>query len=130
MKFVVRTQDGELTFGSFGEVEKAWLMGLVGPDDELLEEGKTKWRKASSFPHLVNARRTGEQAWGGAWFLWTVIGILMGSGSLYELKVGIAALAHGEFTMDLTFGALLGLITAYVMIRVTMRAHKKSRPHG
>jgi hypothetical protein len=130
MKFTVRTQDGELTFGSFGEVEKAWLLGLVGPEDELLEEGKSKWRKASSYPYLVNARRTGEQAWGGAWFLWTVIGILMGSGALYELKTGIAALSHGEMTPDIVFGAVLGLLTAMVMIRVTVKAHKNARPHG
>ena len=130
MKFTVRTPEGELTFGSFGEVEKAWLLGLVGPDDELLEEGKSKWRKASSYPFLVNARRTGEQAWGGAWFLWTVIGILMGSSALYELKTGIAALSHGEMTQDIVFGAVLGLVTAMVMIRVTVRAHKNARPHG
>jgi hypothetical protein len=130
MKFTVRTPEGELTFGSFGEVEKAWLLGLVGPDDELLEEGNSKWRKASTFPHLVNARRTGDQAWGGAWFLWTVIGILMGSGALWELKAGIAALSHGDLTPELVIGAVLGLITALVMIRVTVRAHKNSRPHG
>src|SRR6266446_6504586 len=88
MKFKVRTPEGELQFQSFGEVEKAWLMGLVGPDDELLEDGKQSWRKASSFPLLVNARRTGEQAWGGSWFLWTVMGILSGSGALWLLRDG------------------------------------------
>jgi hypothetical protein len=130
MKFTVRTKDGELTDGSFGEVENAWLLGLVGPDDELLEEGKTKWRKASSFPYLVNARRTGEQAWGGAWFLWTVIGILAGSGALYELKAGITALTHGELTAELVIGTVLGIATAYVMLQVTLRAQRRARPHG
>jgi hypothetical protein len=119
MKFTVRTSDGELTFGSFGEVEKAWLMGLVGPDDELLEDGHTKWRKASSFPVLVGARRTGEQAWGGAWFLWAVISILMGSATWYFLHNG-----------DYLFGMLFGIVTALLTINVTVRANKRARPHG
>ncbi len=119
MKFRVRTQEGELEFQSFGEVERAWLMGLVGPDDELLEDGKTTWRKASSFPHLVNARRTGEQAWGGSWFLWTVIGILLASATLWLIKAG-----------EHLYGGLLGLMTAMVMIHVTVRATKRAKPYG
>jgi len=119
MKFRVRTPEGELEYQSFGEVEQAWLMGLVGPDDELLEDGKTNWRKASSFPLLVHARRTGEQAWGGTWFLWTVIGILLGSAALWLLKEG-----------QWLYGGTLGFMTAMVMIHVTVRASKRSRPHG
>ena len=126
MKFKVRTPEGELEFQSFGEVEQAWLMGLVGPDDELLEDGKTKWRKASSFPHLRNARRTGDQAWGGSWFLWAVIGILLGSGALWLLKLGTET---GDWR-HYTYGGALGLMTAMVMIHVTMRAARRSRPHG
>ena len=119
MKFRVRTPEGELEFQSFGEVERAWLMGLVGPDDELLEDGKTMWRKASSFPHLVHARRTGEQAWGGSWFLWTVIGILLGSATMWLIKAG-----------EHLYGGLLGLMTAMVMIHVTVRAAKRAKPYG
>lgn len=119
MKFKVRTPEGELEFQSFGEVEKAWLMGLVGPEDELLEDGKTMWRKASSFPLLVQARRSGEQAWGGSWFLWTVIGILLASGTAWLIKAG-----------ENLYGGLLGLMTAMVMIHVTVRASKRARPYG
>ena len=119
MKFTVRTPEGELTFQSFGEVEKAWLMGLVGPDDELLEDGKTMWRKASSFPHLVNARRTGDQAWGGSWFLWTVIGILLASSAGWLIKAE-----------QYLYGGILALMTAMVMTHVTVRAAKKSKPYG
>ena len=102
-----------------GEVEQAWLMGLVGPDDELLEDGKTKWRKASTFPLLVHARRTGEQAWGGSWFLWTLIGIILGSSALYLIKIE-----------QYMYGIVLGLATSMVMIHVTVRAHQRSKPHG
>lgn len=119
MKFQVRTKEGELSFGSFGEVERAWLMGLVEPDDELLEEGKTTWRKASSYPVLVHARRSGDQAWGGSWFLWTVAGIMLGSCALWLLKDGYWL-----------YGGTVGVLTAMVMVHVTVRASKRSRPHG
>src|SRR3954469_16727530 len=119
MKFKVRTPEGELEFQSFGEVERAWLMGLVGPEDDLLEEGKTSWRKARSFPLLVNARRTGEQAWGGSWFLWTVIGILLGSGAAWLIRAG-----------QNVAGGLLGLMTALGMIHVSVRAAQRSKPYG
>src|SRR5258705_12394631 len=119
MKFKVRTQEGELEFQSFGEVERAWLMGLVGPDDELLEEGKTMWRKASTFPHLISARRRGEQAWGGTWFLWTVIGILLGSLAMWLIHEGL-----------FIFGGVVSLATASLMFHVVKTAHARSRPHG
>ena len=119
MKYTVRTKEGELQYGSFGEVERAWLMGLVEPDDELLEEGHTKWRRADSYPVLLRARRTGEQAWGGAWFLWAVFAILLGSLALYLLK-------QGQY--------LLGLGTAFavvsVMFSVTRRAFRRAKPPG
>ena len=119
MKFTVRTQEGELTYGSFGEVHQAWLMGLVGPDDELLEDGHTKWRKASTYPTLMQARRTSEQAWGGSWFLWTVIGILLASSALWLIKAELYF-----------YGGVLGLATAMVMFHVTTQAHKRTRPPG
>ena len=119
MKFKVRTPEGELEFQSFGEVERAWLMGLVGPEDELLEDGKTMWRKASSFPLLVNARRTGEQAWGGSWFLWTVMGIMLGSCALWLIRDGYYL-----------YGGLVGIAVAMVMTHVTVKASKRSKPHG
>jgi hypothetical protein len=130
MRYQVRTQEGELTFQSFGEVEQAWLMGLVGPDDELLEEGKTLWRKASSFPLLVQARRTGEQAWGGSWFLWAVIGILAGSGALWLIHEGIKELQASGNPSQLIAGGLLALATASLMFHVVTKAHQRSRPHG
>lgn len=119
MKFRVKTPEGELEFQSFGEVERAWLMGLVGPDDELLEAGQTKWRKARTFPLLVNARRTGEQAWGGSWFLWVILGVLFGSATLWLLEAGLWV-----------YAGPLGFLTAGVMIHVTILASRRSKPHG
>jgi hypothetical protein len=118
-KWTVRTKDGELVYGNFGEVEQAWLSGLVDPDDELLEEGHTKWRKASSFPVLVNARRHGNQVWGGTQTAWMVISILLGSAALILITNGSYAL-----------GGVIAFVVASLMIRVTMQAFKRTKPHG
>lgn len=121
MKFRVRTEDGELEFKSFGQVEEAWLLGLVGPDDELLEEGKTKWRKASTFPLLMKARRSGEKVWVGTWFGWTLLGVIGATIALvlinkddWESRVG---------------GLVVAFVVAIVMVRVHLRAHARSKPH-
>ena len=118
MKYTVRTKDGELTYESFGAVEQAWLSGLVGPDDELLEEGATRWRRADSFPILVRARRQGNQVWGGSQAAWIAIGVVFGSIALYLL-------AHGHYLM----GAVVALALTTVLFRVTHAAFKKTKPH-
>ncbi len=120
MKFTVRTPDGELTYSSFGAVEQAWLNGLVGPDDELLEEGHTKWRKASSFPLLMKARRHGDAVWNGSQSAYLLIIIVVGSAALYALVKQIWYGIPG-------FVALVGL--ALMMMRITKNAHKRTKPH-
>src|ERR1043166_1746974 len=87
-KWTVRTKEGELTYGSFGEVEQAWLSGMVGPDDELKEEGHDKWRKATTFPLLVQARKHGNQVWGGTQMVWLIVLIALGSLAMYFLVEG------------------------------------------
>ena len=118
MKYRVRNKDGELEFASFGEVERFWLMGLIDPDDELLEDGHTVWRKASSFPLLMNAERSGETIWAGTWFLWTCIGVLGGSAALW--------LFHDK---NYVAGLLVAVVVAAVMIHITNRAFQKRKPH-
>lgn len=53
MRYRVRTQDGELGFANIAELSKAWQLGLIEPDDEVLEEGHQLWRKAGTLPFLV-----------------------------------------------------------------------------
>ncbi|MBI3184200.1 MAG: hypothetical protein HYZ28_18870 [Myxococcales bacterium] len=118
-KYRVKTKDGELTYGSFREVEWAWLQGLVGPEDEVLEEGTSRWRRAGSIPLLVQARRQGNQVWGGTQMAWIVIGVVMASTALYLIS-------RGRYLA----GGLVALIVAMVLFRVTVSAYKKSRPHG
>jgi hypothetical protein len=122
LKITVRSADGgELEYESFGQVEQAWLMGLVGPDDELLEEGKTAWRKARTYPLLMAARRSGEQVWMGAWFLWTLLGVI---GATVALRM--LALDALEWKLG---GVILGFGVAMAMLKVTMTAHARRKPH-
>jgi hypothetical protein len=60
MRYKVRTPEGELTMPSRHELQQAYTYGLIGPEDEVLEEGGTVWRKASSLPGLYppSASRT------------------------------------------------------------------------
>ena len=121
MKFRVRSKDGELEYSSFGQVEQAWLMGLIDPEDELLEEGHTTWRKARTFPLLVNARRSGEQVWVGTWFAWTLIGVAGGTIALVLLNSSDWA-RRGA-------GVVVAFVVAGLMLKVTMNAHARRKPH-
>lgn len=121
MKYRVRSKEGELQYESFGQVEKAWLMGLIDPDDELLEEGHTRWRKASTIPLLVNARRSGEQVWVGTWFIWTLIGVAGGTVAL--------VLLNSESMMKKGAGVVVAFIVAGLMLKVTMNAYARRKPH-
>jgi hypothetical protein len=53
MPYRVRTSDGELIYPTIAELSKAWQMGMVDPEDEVLEDGKQMWRKAGTLPFLV-----------------------------------------------------------------------------
>ncbi len=118
MKYTVRTKEGELTYDSFGAVERAWLQGLVEPDDEVLEEGTTKWRKAGSIPLLAQARRYGNQVWGGAQLGLLVVYLVLGSVALYGLTSG-----------SYYVGVIAAAILAVVTVKISMRAFKLNKPH-
>jgi len=117
MRYTVRTQEGELTFNSFGEVERAFLQGLVEPHDEIREEGSSAWRKASTIPLLVQARRRGDAVWGGTQAAWIMIAVIFGSIALYMIARGRIAIGLG-----------LVVVLSLLLTRVTYRAFKRTRP--
>jgi hypothetical protein len=118
MKYTVRSKEGELEYLSFGQVEHAWLMGLIEPDDEILEEGKTKWRKAGTIPLLAQARRKGDAVWQGTWFVWVLAGVIGGTVALYQFNEG-----------NYIVGFVIAFGVASVMLHVTWRAYQKEKPH-
>jgi hypothetical protein len=117
VRYFVRTPEGELVFNSFGEVERAFLQGLVEPDDEIREEGANKWRKASTLPLLLQARRRGDAVWGGTQSAWIIVSIVFASAALYLI-------AKGRTWLGLTIAFALALL----LTRVTYRAFKRTRP--
>lgn len=119
MRYTVRTPEGELTYESFGAVEQAWLNGLVGPDDEVREEGAAKWRKAGSIPLLAQARRHGNQVWGGTQALWITLVVVLASIAMYSLAKGVYLL-----------GGIIAVVVSVILFRVTAHAFKKTKPHG
>jgi hypothetical protein len=132
MRFRVRTPDGELTYESFGEVERAYLAGLVEPQDEVLEDGTSRWRKAGAIPELARARRMGNQVWGGTQMIWILIFITFGSVALYLLAKGWAAYDKKEplQTVALHYwlpGGVLAIILGSLLTTITYRASKRSR---
>lgn len=118
MKYRVRNQEGEIEFQSFGQLEQAWLMGLVEPSDEVLEDGKTLWRRADAIPLLAKARRHGDNVWGGAWFLWTLIGVAGGT-------IALVLFHQGNYLL----GLVVSFVVAALMIKVTVDAQKRRDPH-
>ncbi len=44
MGYLVRTKDGELQFGSLGEVQQGVRSGLVGIEDEVQASDSTEWK--------------------------------------------------------------------------------------
>lgn len=119
MKFTVRTKDGQLDYESFGQVEQAWLMGLIEPADEILEQGKTVWRRADSFPLLVQARRHGDDVWNGAWFLWALIGVAGATIALVLFKERLWLP-----------GLMVAFADAVLLTNVTIKAQQRRKPHG
>jgi hypothetical protein len=125
MKYRVRNQDGEIEFETFGQLEQAWLMGLVEPSDEVLQEGHQAWRRADSFAILARARREGDNVWGGAWFLWVLIGVVAATIALVIFKE--AAKEKNDALWALGF--VIAFADVVLMTRVTVNAQKRRNPH-
>jgi hypothetical protein len=133
MRYRVRSPEGELTYETFGEVEKAFLNGLVDLNDELLEEGQTRWRKASSIPVLAQARRSGNQVWAGTQMAWLLILIVFGSVALYLLVNGWIAYDNKVPLMEVAKhywipGLVVAIALGSILTTVTYRAFKRTRP--
>ncbi|MFB1479669.1 hypothetical protein [Corallococcus sp. RDP092CA] len=121
MAYRVRTPDGELMFPSLGDIERAYVQGLVEPDDEVREEGAELWRKASSLPALARARPQATDTARRAQTL-TVAG---------AVAVGVLALVllfTGTSWNIRMLGIALALVVSGMLTRVTFKAYKRPPP--
>jgi hypothetical protein len=117
MRYRVRTPDGELEYESILHVEQAYVAGLVDPEDEVLEEGGTLWRKASTLPNLARARRpASSKSTNRTQSLIILIAVVLGVFSLLLVWSGRGLLA--------LLGAL-GVIS--LLWRVTYDAFRRKR---
>ncbi|MET0401405.1 MAG: hypothetical protein ABW123_03335 [Cystobacter sp.] len=117
MRYRVRTPEGELDYLSFREVELAYMQGLVGPEDEVLEEGQTRWRKASTIPVLARARPPTRGLLARAQGIAVVASVLVGIWALMLI-------ASDSWTRR-GLGIVLALLTSALLTRVTYKAFKR-----
>jgi hypothetical protein len=121
MPYRVRSADGELDFPSLADVERAYAMGLVGPEDEVREDDKP-WRKAGSLPVLARARPAKPNAAGTrSQQLRIALGVALSLVALYLL------LQEGSGTRMLGVG--LALVVAGLLMRVTSGAFGRGKRH-
>jgi Flp pilus assembly protein TadB len=117
MRYRVRTPEGELEYESILHVEQAYVAGLVDPEDEVLEEGGTLWRKASTFPNLARARRpTSSKSTHRKQSLIILIAVVLGVFSLLLVWSGKGL-----------FGLLVAMIVVSLLWRVTSDAFRRKR---
>ncbi|WP_224245062.1 hypothetical protein [Hyalangium gracile] len=115
MRYRVRTPEGELEYESILHVEQAYVAGLVSPEDEVLEEGGTLWRKAASIPNLARARKP-SRAFDRSQTLTILVAVFLGVCALLLVRSGRGMIAF-----------LLCLGVASLLWRVTFTAFRRRR---
>jgi hypothetical protein len=118
MRYRVRTPEGELEYESLLHVEQAYLAGLVDPEDEVLEEGGTLWRKAATIPTLARARghAPGAKISGRTQFVTILIAVVLGVLALLLVRSG-----RGLWALLIAMGV------ASLLWRVTYDAFRRKR---
>lgn len=84
----MRTPEGELSFASILELTRAYLLGLVQPEDEVQREGDVKWRKAASLPQLAQATKPPRHFFADTHMRWAVGLAVLGSLAAFSFLYG------------------------------------------
>ncbi len=116
MRYRVRTPEGELEYESLLHVEQAYVAGLVAPEDEVLEEGGTLWRKAATLPNLARARKAAPRAFDRNQSLTIALAVVLGVCALMLMRSGRGMVA-----------LLVSLGVISLLWRVTFTAFRKKR---
>ncbi|AKQ67293.1 hypothetical protein A176_004205 [Myxococcus hansupus] len=122
MGYVVRTPEGELVYPSLLDVERAYVQGLVDPDDEVREETGTAWRKAASLPALAAARppRSGVMQRGQ---IFKVAAVVL-------LSVVALSLVFRDNLQMRGLGIVLALAASTLLFQITTKAFKRAPSGG
>lgn len=123
MKYRVRNKDGELEYESFKQLEEASRTGFVDPEDELLREGETEWKKVSTQPALMKGKRSGFGVWRTPIFRWILLSVGGGIFAFWAI--------HKANTQDqpelYAAGLVAVFVSAGVLFKVTADAQKRRR---
>lgn len=120
MKYLVRNADGQLEYESFKQLEDAVRMGFVDPEDELLREGETEWKKVSSQPGLLKQR--GRRSFlANRLSLWIAIAVACGGAAFWMIVEAEAKPELYALAMVFAFAAV------GVLFKVTTDAAKRRR---
>lgn len=123
MKYRVRSKDGELEYESFEQLKDAANVGFVDPDDELLREGETEWKKVSSVPTLIKGKRSSPGLLNNPLMRWIAL-CLAGAGfAFWAIHTG-----HTQDKPELYAAGLVSVfVCAGVLFKVTADAQKRRR---
>ena len=113
-RYKVKSADGEISFESLLDLEKAWLNGLVEPDDEVFEPGATKGKKAGSMMLLqqASAHRQRDKSQGHSFLL--------------ILSIGLSGLAYWFYSVEKPVWAMgVAFAVASLLFHVSLNAFKR-----
>jgi hypothetical protein len=125
MGYRVRTPDGELGFPTLLDVEQAYTQGLVGPEDEVLEDGHSKWRKASSIPALARVRPVTRSPARRNQVLTIAAAVALGFWALMLLVSDTWPAIPSGLWERRALGIVLALVMSTLLTRVTAKAFKR-----
>ncbi len=121
MKYLVRNADGQLEYASYKQLEEAVRSGFVEPDDELLREGETEWKKVSSQPALL--KHGGKGLTLNRLSVWIIIAVGLGGSAFLMISRG-----HREDRPELYgLGLLLAFSAVGVLFKVTTDTSRRRR---
>jgi hypothetical protein len=118
VKFRVRSADGEIVFDSLEAFRIAAHSGLVEASDDVLRDGETTWRKAST---LRDVWPQGAQKKRNPQTLWIALAVVLGIGAFVMLLKG------GQDSQFYLYGVGLGFVVAGILFKVTRDASKLRR---
>jgi hypothetical protein len=121
MKYRVRNKDGELEYESFKQLEDAARMGFVDADDEVLREGETEWKRASTLPSLLQGKRAGAAVWNNPIFRWVVLSVAGAIFAIWAIHKGNTEDKPELYAAGLT----AAFVAAGILFKVTADAQKR-----
>src|SRR4051812_10210039 len=122
MGYRVRSADGELHFPGIYDVEKAWMQGLVDPDDEIIEDGKSSGPLAKEHPYLTRQPARRQARFPSAQTLRTLFVAVMGVAALCFWQ-----LSHLGLVLKLAIVAVMVLVMLASLSGLLREAHKLKR---